>query len=158
MAVRSSTCLLAVALAFSAACGGSPQPRVRVTSASETARIETSQTVSRANVSVFGSGIGRAELALSIRGHALQIQLHVRGLEGFRFEYADRQVQIEVHQDGSVSETGRRGAGVGQALAPVDPLFMPLRSTSDGFEIDSSPDFQRTGPRACRFEWIDFYR
>jgi hypothetical protein len=150
--------LAAAALDLSTACAGSPPARARIMSASDAVRIETSQTGPCTNVAVFGSGIGRAELALSRRGDALQIRLHVRALEGFRFDYDDRHVQIEVHHDGSVVETGRCGKGAGRAIAPGDPLFMPLRQNGDSFEIDSPPDFSRTGPRACQFDWIDFYR
>ncbi len=156
--MRRSSALAAMGLVLGAACAGSLPPRVRVTSASESTRIETSQTASCTIVTVAGSGIGRADLALAGRGQALQIRLHVRALEGFHFEYADRRVEIAVHHDGSVSETGRRGTAASQALGPEDPLFMPLRPTSDGFEIDSSADFAQAGPRACHFEWVDFYR
>jgi hypothetical protein len=158
MTAKPAVILAAAALALSTACAGTPPARVRVMSVSDMARIETAQAGARTNVAVFGSGIGQAELALSRRTHDLQIRLHIRALEGFRFDYDDRHVQIEVHQDGTITETGRRGKGAGQALAEGDPLFMPLRHNGDTFEIDSPPDFSRTGPRACRFEWIDFYR
>jgi hypothetical protein len=118
------------------------------------------------------SGLGSAEVE-QIGGEPpveMVFRLHLRGLEGFSFQYDDRTVLVSVsgHGDSAVSESVLSEASGETIIDPESPYWMPVEvadtsTTGDQegpthFAIWASKDYLRRRYPAFSIRWIDFYR
>lgn len=116
-------------------------------------------------------GIGSADIELSekFRPKHLTMRLHLRGLEEFRFNYANRTAITSLAGTGRHEVRGRElRDGVERTLSARDGLWMPVRFSTaqsvevplrDGWiEVDAPADFLKSGARRFTIEWVDFFR
>jgi hypothetical protein len=118
------------------------------------------------------SGLGSADIR-QVAGEspeAMVFRLHLRGLEGFSFEYDDRTVLVSVsgHGDGAVSESVTSKESGETIIGTESPYWMPVevmdtstagdQEVSSYFVVGPSKDFLEGEYRAFSIRWIDFYR
>jgi hypothetical protein len=167
LAVLSGGCLLL------AACVAVPPASITysVTPGKEDAAVSYQANGREVTVTVRSrSGIGSAQLAQT-GGPApasVAINLHLKGLEQFTFQYPAAAVTAAVSShDGSVSESVSVNGGAAQPITADSPYWMPLKINAadpaiplkDGyFEVQAPPAFIDAGGREFALRWVDFYR
>lgn len=134
------------------------------------------ETAVSANAAIFDiysqTGIGRAEVML-VKGawpEKILLRLHLRGLEEFKFAYAETVITANVSSTGAASVREMAVVeGEERPLTTDSPHNMPIHiQTENGettiplengyFEIEAPVDFT-TGPdNNFTISWIDFYR
>jgi hypothetical protein len=87
------------------------------------------------------------------------VRLHVKGLESFKFHYADITIEVNAssHGDKTVRETRER-TGLSDTPKPGDPDWIAVTPGEDYFDIKASTAFLKSGANKFTIEWIDFYR
>jgi hypothetical protein len=104
----------------------------------------------------------------------LSLRLHLRGLEGLRFAWADSAVRVSVPNSGAPENLREElqwpGANPPQALDASSIYWMPVRlRTASGeapkiplengwFEVDAPRSYLASWRGSFVVEWVDFYR
>ena len=107
------------------------------------------------------TGIGGATIEKNSRQWPPQIvmRLRVKGLENFKFRYADTTIEVSVssHGDNAVREVyeqpGKKGT-----VSPGDPYWIAVTPGEGYFDLEAPADFLKSGENKFTIEWIDFYR
>ena len=178
--------LLGALTIFVAACA--PLPPVTPTDAniSEATSVVTVTTDDRTDISVeendgrivldvrSDSGIGSADVS-GLNAEAIQVllRLHVSGLEQFRLDYGQTEIEASVssNDDFAVTQSIVDPAGTRTMIDPNSPYWLTIEPiSSDGERPESSPvengyfqvtppsEFATARPDSFSFSWIDFYR
>ncbi len=107
------------------------------------------------------TGIGSAtiEKAADQWPGKIVMRLHVKGLESFKFRYAETSIEVSVSSRGDnvVRETYQQ-AGQQSAVTAGDPYWIAVTPGKDYFDLEAPADFLKSGEDAFTVEWIDFYR
>jgi hypothetical protein len=84
------------------------------------------------------------------------MRLHVKGLESFKFRYADTAIEVSVpsHGDNRV----RAESTASGTLQPGDPEWIAVTPAEGYFDLAAPADFLKSGESKFTIEWIDFYR
>lgn len=87
------------------------------------------------------------------------LRLRMKGLESFKFRYADTSVDVNVssHGDQTVSETYQQGGQTGTIHAG-DAYWIAVTRGPDYFDLEAPAHFHKSGESKFTSEWIDFYR
>jgi hypothetical protein len=163
-------------VAFAAACSQPPATsyQITLTQPDDAATIVTRGDTLWIDVH-SPQGIG----SLSVSGScgleidALSLRLHLQGLEGLRFSWADSAVRVSVpSSDPEQLHEELYGAGTTppQALDAASPYWMPVRlrtasgaapkiPLTDGwFEVDAPRSYLASWRGSFVVEWVDFYQ
>ena len=107
------------------------------------------------------TGIGGAAIEKTSGRWPGQIvmRLHVKGLESFKFLYADTRIEVSVssHGDNAVSEVYEQSGKMGTA-SPGDPYWIAVTPGEGYFDLEAPADFLKSGENKFTIEWVDFYR
>jgi hypothetical protein len=107
------------------------------------------------------TGIGSAAIEKTAGQWPLKVvmRLHVKGLESFKFRYADILVDVAVssHGDQTVNETYQQ-AGQTRTTSSGDPYWIAVTPGEGYFDLEAPSDFLKSGEDKFTIEWIDFYR
>jgi hypothetical protein len=84
------------------------------------------------------------------------MRLRVKGLESFKFRYADTTIDVSVssHGDNAVREESTASG----ALQPGDPEWIAVTPGEGYFDLQAPAAFLKSGEGKFTIEWIDFYR
>lgn len=87
------------------------------------------------------------------------IRLRVKGLESFKFQYADTIIDVTVssHGDNAVREVYEQPGKIGTVSAG-DPYWIAVTPGEGYFDLEVPADFLTSGENKFTIEWIDFYR
>lgn len=87
------------------------------------------------------------------------MRLQVKGLESFKFRYADTVIDVSVssHGDDAVSEVYTQSGTMGTVSAG-DPYWIAVTPGDGYFDLAVPADFLKSGENQFTIEWIDFYR
>ncbi len=110
------------------------------------------------------SGIGSAEVNLAGGQwpEEILLRVHAKGLESFKFSYADTVIEVSV-ATGSDQKVLRSAMQIGKDLQPAGEgtkFYMPLKADEAGnwIELQCPANFHELAPSGFRIDWIDFYR
>jgi hypothetical protein len=107
------------------------------------------------------SGIGSATIEKTAGQWPPQIvmRLHVKGLESFKFRYANTTIDVSVssHGDNAVHEVVEQPGKMG-AVSVGDPHWIAVTPGKGYFDLEAPADFLKSGENKFTIEWIDFYR
>ena len=89
----------------------------------------------------------------------IMLRLHVKGLENFKWRFADTTIEVSVsgHGDSATYETSEK-AGSSGTLKPGDPDWIAVTPGENYFDLKASTAFLKSGQNKFTIEWIDFYR
>ncbi len=89
----------------------------------------------------------------------IMMRLHVKGLESFKFRYADALIDVNVssHGDQTVTETYQQGGQTGTVKAG-DPYWIAVTRGQGYFDLAAPASFFKSRENKFTIEWIDFYR
>jgi hypothetical protein len=106
-----------------------------------------------------GIGSTRIEKTTGQWPPKIVMRLHVKGLESFKFRYADTIIDVNVssHGDQTVTETYQQG-GQTSTLSAGDPYWIAVTRGPDYFDLEAPANFFKGGENKFTIEWIDFYR
>ena len=106
-----------------------------------------------------GIGSTRIEKTAGQWPSKIVMRLHVKGLESFKFRYADVIVAVNVstHGDQTVSETYQQGGQTG-TLSAGNPYWIAVTRGPEYFDLEAPARFYKSGETKFTIEWIDFYR
>jgi len=87
------------------------------------------------------------------------MRLHLKGLESFKFRYADTVIDVNVssHGDQTVTETYQQGGQTG-TLSAGNPYWIAVTRGPDYFDLEAPANFFKSRESKFTIEWIDFYR
>jgi hypothetical protein len=87
------------------------------------------------------------------------MRMHVKGLESFKFHYADTSIEVSASSHGAstVSETYEQ-AGLRGTLKFGDPSWIKVTWGEGYFDVKASAAFLKSGADKFTIEWIDYYR
>jgi len=152
-----------------------PPPAITLASSTEPDGIHITQSGSNVLIVVQSArGIGNAwfEVAKKPPVREVRLRLHLRGLEEFRFSQGGSELRVSVpSQPGQpVHESVQRAGQFAQALAPADPLWIPVQIVQADGAVKAIPLqsgwFELTLPALIpfgdgndfRLSWVDFFR
>jgi hypothetical protein len=126
-------------------------PRVTFNAMTDTLAIDTT--------SPTGIGSTRIEKTSGEWPPQIVMRLHVKGLESFKFRYADTIIDVNVssHGDQTVTETYQQGGQMG-TLSAGDSHWIAVTRGPDYFDLEAPASFFKSGENKFTIEWIDFYR
>lgn len=113
------------------------------------------------------TGIGRATIPAPTVGDAtpIKLRLHLRGLEGWRFTFADTDVFGAVATvDGAVTQSLQTGEALDIPIDAASPYWMDAThveaesSTGGYYELLFPEVFRTAGADAFTLSFVDFYR
>jgi hypothetical protein len=116
-----------------------------------------------------GIGAARATILSAAQPEAIELRLHLQGLEEFRFAYGEQVITIAVPSvgQGAARATVVQAEGGEVALTSESPYWMEVRveqgdpgsaTPTPLFVVQAPPDFLQRGERNFEVSWIDFYR
>jgi hypothetical protein len=87
------------------------------------------------------------------------MRLRVRGLESFKFRYADTTIEVSVssHGDNAVHEVYEQPGKMGVVISGT-PYWIAVTPGEGYFDLEAPADFLKSGENKFTIEWIDFYR
>ncbi len=87
------------------------------------------------------------------------LRLHVKGLESFKFHYADITIDVSVssHGEHAVNETFEQAGTLG-VVSAGDPYWITVTPGEGYFDLGVPAAFLKSGENKFTIEWIDFYR
>jgi hypothetical protein len=87
------------------------------------------------------------------------MRLRVKGLESFKFRYADTIIDVSVasHGANAVHEVYEQPGKMG-AVRAGDPYWIAVTPGEGYFDLEAPIDFLKSGENKFTIEWIDFYR
>ena len=106
-----------------------------------------------------GIGSTAIEKAAGQWPSGIMLRLHVKGLENFKWRFADTTIEVSVsgHGDSATYETSEK-AGSSGTLKPGDPDWIAVTPGENYFDLKASTAFLKSGQNKFTIEWIDFYR
>jgi hypothetical protein len=158
--------LSAVILLLLAACAPSSASPERATYQAMPLTGDPRITFSTANDSLLidiisPSGIGSAAIEKTAGQWppTIVMRLHVKGLENFKFRYADTTIEVSVssHGDNAVHEVYEQPGKMG-AVTSGTPYWIAVTPGESYFDLEVPADFFKSGESQFTIEWIDFYR
>lgn len=84
------------------------------------------------------------------------LRLRVKGLESFKFRYADATIDVSVSSQGN--NAVREESSVTGPLQAGDPEWIEVTRGEGYFDLQAPPAFLQSGESKFTIEWIDFYR
>jgi hypothetical protein len=89
----------------------------------------------------------------------VMMRLRVKGLESFKFRYADTTIEVSVssHGDNAVHEVYEQPGKMG-AVTSDSPYWIAVTPGEGYFDLEVPADFLKSGENKFTIEWIDFYR
>jgi hypothetical protein len=87
------------------------------------------------------------------------MRLHLKGLESFKFRYANTIIDVNVssHGDQTVSETYQQGGQTG-VIKAGDSYWIAVTRGPGYFDLEAPAAFLQSRENKFTSEWIDFYR
>jgi hypothetical protein len=84
------------------------------------------------------------------------MRLRVKGLEGFKFRYADTIIDVSVSSHGD--QAVREESNTSGTLQPGDMEWIAVTPGEGYFDLEAPANFLKSGENQFTIEWIDFYR
>jgi len=104
------------------------------------------------------TGIGSAAIEKTAGQWPAKVvmRLRVKGLESFKFQYADIRIDVSVssHGDNAVREESTTSG----TLRPGDSEWIAVTLGEGYFDLEAPADFLKSGESQFTIEWIDFDR
>jgi len=106
-----------------------------------------------------GIGSTRIEKTAGQWPPKISMRLRVKGLESFKFRYANTIIDVNVssHGDQTVSETYQQGGQTG-VIKAGDPYWIAVTQGPGYFDLEVPAAFLQSRENKFTIEWIDFYR
>jgi hypothetical protein len=161
---------LLVGLAACAAVPSSPAPRFRAVALQPGDGLTIEDATDDVVFDITSKkGIGKIEFErLGAPPKTVTFHLHLKGLEEFRFTWANHRITGHVSsEDGTPREEASSADGQAAAIDPSSPYWMPVSIEAEDptipltggyFVVAAPPTFIQDQPTRFTLQWIDFYR